>query len=77
MVQSRAQLHREKMIIIATSRDRIAHLEDTLKEREKDIRKLTDDFSKSDRMNKALLAEREKMRQRFVKLKNRRFMDKN
>lgn len=54
-------------------KDKVNQLEKDLKERQSELDRWIDDYNKLEKFNKQLLMEREKMKQRFIKLKNRRF----
>lgn len=54
-------------------KDRVNKLETDLKEKTTELDKLLEEFQRIEKQNKQLLMEREKMKQRFLKLKNRRF----
>ena len=53
-------------------------MEKDLKDKQVELDKWIEDFLRMEKQNKQLLMEREKMKQRFLKLKNRRFrIDQN
>lgn len=54
-------------------KDKINQLEIELKEKKSEHDKLVEESSKLEKINKQMMMEREKMKQRFIKLKNRRF----
>jgi len=54
-------------------KEKVNQLENELKDKEKELNKWIDEYVRADKFNKQLLMEREKMKQRFIRLKNRRF----
>eukprot|EP00347_Sterkiella_histriomuscorum_P024062 403332433 len=73
MTASRTMLLKEKEAFATSMKDKVAQLELDLKSTKSELDKLNEDFQKLEKFNKQMLNERDKMKQRLVKLKNRRF----
>ena len=73
MTASRALLLKEKETFATSMKDKMNLMELDIKSKAEEIKKCIEELNKQEKFNKQLLMERDKMKQRFIKLKNRRF----
>lgn len=70
---SRANLEKTKEAALNVQKDQVKKLETDLKEKQAQYEKAADDLERQVKTSKQLQMERDKMKQRITKLKNRRF----
>ncbi len=77
MANARALLLAEKDKVTALLKERIAEIEKNLREREKEMEQRSLEYDKLDKKFRQTVDEKEKMRQRIVKMKVRKITNPN